>query len=131
MYIYVHDTTPKMGSSARRYPFINRSFITPVKHLLGIYVSYIYIYVCTMYISVQVQSENGLKYVRAYTHIFKVVKLIYWCCGPRNCSSCRLVVLSNHIYIYIYIHIYDIYTYYTYYVVYRNIDAYYKCNRKI
>lgn len=35
----VHETTPKMGSSsARRYPFINRSFITPVKHLLGIYI---------------------------------------------------------------------------------------------
>lgn len=26
-----------MGSSVRRYSFINRSFITPVKHLLGIY----------------------------------------------------------------------------------------------
>jgi len=44
--VCVHDTTPKMGSSARRYPFINRSFITPVKHLLGIYVVRTCIFMC-------------------------------------------------------------------------------------
>jgi uncharacterized membrane protein YobD (UPF0266 family) len=86
IYIYVHDTTPKMGSSARRYPFINRSFITPVKHLLGIYVLYIYI-------SVQVQSENGLKYVRVYTFFQsrKINILVLWPEKLLVLSSCRLV----------------------------------------
>lgn len=56
------DYAPKMGSSARRYPFINRSFITPVKHLLDIY----------MYI-----MHTGRSKVRVTKHKWKLRKYVF------------------------------------------------------